>query len=91
MHALRTRVNRSAIGSVIIFAKILYLPTGFGDTRDLTFQREISETDTADTEPSQVGPWATATIASVVGPNFELRLPLRLYNECFLGHKYLFF
>jgi len=61
--------------------QLALLPTSFGDTRDITIQGELPETDTADAELPDVTPGPTTTAAPAVSPNFEFGLSSSLGNQ----------
>src|SRR5947209_16430135 len=96
--ALRIRVNRSAIGSVMLtlttsslpypWARRLAngLPGRLDDSGDLAVEGAVSEADTAHLELVQEGAIAPADGPAPVGADLELRLALRLGDLGKLGH-----
>src|SRR3990172_8098295 len=84
VRALRILVSISAIGSVIM---ALVLPAGLLHSRQVAFQGQLAEADTAEREGPQVGTRAAAAVAAVAVPHLELRLLVeRLLVECLSGH-----
>src|SRR5688572_18513263 len=83
--ALRMRVARSAIGSVMVMARIPWAPGGSPGrllhARDLSLERERTEAETAAAELAVVGPRAAAQVAAVVLADLELRGPPRLHPQ----------
>ena len=51
---------RNGIGHAHCISSWFSLPTGLGDTRNVTLQGELPETDTADAELAEVSPGTTA-------------------------------
>src|SRR5215471_6157277 len=72
MMALRIRVRKSAIGSVMASLS----PARFDDARDLAAQRQPTEADAAHLELAQITARPAAYLAAVVLAHFELLLPL---------------
>src|SRR5688572_24567905 len=70
--ALRTRVRKSAIGSVIVMVGAL-LPARLGEAGDLTLVGDLAQADSAEAELAQVRARAAAAPAAVVIPHLELR------------------
>src|SRR5687767_10415106 len=101
-HALRIRVNMSAIGSVIdieLLTPLLSYPLGtcrnqseFGlptrlpDTGNHPVQRQLPETDPADAKSTQVCTRAAAATAPVVCLHAKLWLALALLDPGLLCH-----
>src|SRR5438876_1201635 len=98
--ALRMRVSISAIGSVMLIksvssfyriplpgrVELKWLPARLAYTRDVTRERKISETDSADAELSQERARSSAPAAAIVLPHSELRLPLALLHHGLTRH-----
>src|SRR5580693_10345437 len=94
--ALRTRVSKSAIGSVFILPRLCLfrscskfqkkLPARFGHARDFALQREPAETDTAHLELAQERTRASANPAAVPPADLELRRFLLLCELCGSSH-----
>src|SRR5262249_58328652 len=80
--ALRTRVRKSAMGSLLIVAS----PARLDHARHLTLERELPEAQPAHLELAQVTAGAAAQLAPVVATRRELRGPLRLHDQGRLGH-----
>jgi hypothetical protein len=57
------------------------LPTGLGDTRDITVEGELPETDTAQAELPDESAGPATTAAPVVSPNLEFGLSSSLGNQ----------
>src|SRR5512139_2305419 len=70
--ALRMRVSISAIGSVIIVSNPSRLPAGPYNTRDLSPQRPVPETDAAHIEVPQISPGPAAQRTAVIRAHLEL-------------------
>src|SRR5256885_2633014 len=97
--ALRIRVNRSAIGSVMLtlptsslpypWARRLSneLPARLDHSGDLALEGAVAEADAAHLELVEEGAIAAADGAALVGADLELRLALRLGNLGELGHS----
>src|SRR5215468_1692837 len=80
--ALRMRVSRSAIGSLIDMARLL--PAGLDHARHLALEGELPEAEAAELEFPQKAARPPAQLAAAVGARLELgRLlqPLRLHDE----------
>src|SRR6266550_2567757 len=86
-HALRMRVNISAIGSVMLID--YSSPARLAHAGNHSRKRELTETDSAHAELSQKGARTSAPAAAVVLPDAELRLPLALLYHG-LSRHYLF-
>src|SRR5215467_7799472 len=71
--ALRMRVRRSAIGSLLIAAS----PARLHDARHLTPESELAEAQPAHLELAEIPAGPAAQLAAVVGPRGKLRRPLR--------------
>src|SRR5438132_6671344 len=71
--ALRMRVSMSAIGSVMLMWSLL--PAGFADAGDHAGERQLPETNPAQSETAEERPRAAAARASVVLADGEFRLP----------------
>src|SRR6202041_78875 len=99
--ALRTRVSKSAIGSVFILPRLYLslrylvslvsleskkLPARFGHSGNLALQRESAETDTAHLELAQERARASANPAAVAPADLELRRLLLLGELCGSSH-----
>src|ERR1700729_3210217 len=93
--ALRTRVSKSAIGSVFILPRLYLflscsnfkkLPARFGHAGDFTLQREAAETNTAHLELAQERARASANPAAVPPAHLELRRFLLLCELCGSSH-----
>jgi hypothetical protein len=87
--ALRTRVRKSAIGSVVgiesdtpVVDQDQVLPAGLSKARDLTFQGKPSKANAANTKLPIVRPRPSADIAAVVLPDLEFRRSFCLNNHC---------
>src|SRR6266498_2085857 len=81
--ALRTRVSMSAIGSEMFMRD---LPARLGDARQLALEGALPEADSAQREAAHERTRPAADCAAVVSPDAELRLPLCLCDQRFLGH-----
>src|SRR5437870_13721790 len=81
--AFRTRVSMSAMGSEMFMQD---LPAGLGDTGQLALEGTLPEADAAQREPAHERARPAADGATVVRADAELRLPLRLCDQRFLGH-----
>src|SRR4051812_5963575 len=68
----------------------LFLPARLSDARDHSLERQLAETDSAESEATQERPRPAATSAAVVDAHLELRLPLALLDHGFTGHSSLF-
>src|SRR5579883_2292501 len=86
--ALRTRVSRSAIGSVIVIAGLLS-PARLRHARDLPGVDQLPQADAAQPELAEHGPRPAATLATRVPPHLELGLFGLLDLERLLGHVVL--
>src|SRR5436309_1704012 len=85
--ALRTRVNISAMGSLVIVLLLwctpcgsparsflmARLPTGLGHARNLAVERELAEAQAADAELAQERPRTPAAPAAIAMPALQLR------------------
>src|SRR5438552_11796628 len=88
--ALRIRVSMSAIGSVISNSpthQFTHSPTALGDARDVAFEGELPEAQSAQRELSHVGARPATQVAAVAQPDLELRLLLLFRDLCGRGHK----
>src|SRR5688500_10333872 len=70
--ALRTRVKKSAIGSVIVIGALL-LPARLGEAGDLPLVRDLAQADAAEPELTQECALSAASPAAVVAPRLVLR------------------
>src|SRR6266571_7114990 len=98
--ALRMRVSISAIGSVILIKSLSsllpypvagthrneWLPACLTDAGDVTRQRLLPETDSAEAELSQECAGSSASPATVMLSHLELRFPLALLYHGFTRH-----
>src|SRR5215208_2698499 len=84
--ALRSRVSRSAMGSVIVTRRPP-LPRCLRHARDLPGVRHLAETDATEPELAVHRARSAAPATACVRAHLELRLALLLLNECFLGHR----
>src|SRR5687768_12574335 len=84
VQAFRMRVSMSATGSVRLIPSPS--PAGLAHTGDLAPERELAETDAAQSEPAQHGPAAPAALAAPHGPHLELGRALRPLDPTGLGH-----
>src|SRR5512145_2651314 len=82
--ALRIRVRRSEIGSVMLIARPL--PTRLGHSRKRALEGEVPEADPAQLELAEVAPRPSAPLAAAARAHRELRLALRLGDPCRRGH-----
>src|SRR5206468_5994123 len=80
--ALRTRVRKSAIGSLLMAAS----PARLQDARHLALEGQLAETQAAQLELAQIAARPAAQLAAMVGAGRELGDPLRLHDERGLGH-----
>src|SRR5438105_9142997 len=96
--ALRIRVNRSAIGSVMLTCATSRRPYPWACRRwpsparldhsgDLALEGAVAEADATHLELVEEGAIAAADGAALVGANLELRLALRLGDLGELGHS----
>src|SRR5262245_23433006 len=85
--ALRMRVRRSAIGSVMFISSLL--PTRLGDARKRAFQREVPEADPAELELPEKPSRPPAPPAAAARADRELRFPNRLGDPCRCGHVHI--
>src|SRR5258705_3838361 len=69
---------KSAVRSLSRTCRSEWLPARLADARDVSRQRHLSETDSAESELSQESAGSTAPPAAIVLPHLELRLPLAL-------------
>src|SRR5262245_17804575 len=74
--AVRMRVSRSAIGSVMDDIPDLSLPARLGDARDHPPVRHLAQADPAEAELAEIAPRPPADVAALVGAHGELRLVL---------------
>src|SRR5512143_2481489 len=61
--ALRIRVSRSAIGSVLLMMRLL--PTGLDHAREVPAQRQVAKADSAERELAHEGARPTAHLAAI--------------------------
>src|SRR6266576_6796368 len=59
---------------------LLFLPARLYDARNLSLERQVAETDTAQVELAQIRARPAATFAARITAHFELRFPCRLCN-----------
>src|SRR5664280_3073460 len=85
--ALRIRVRRSAIGSVIVITHPL--PARLGHAREVSLQGELAEAQPAKLELAHVRARAAAELATVAVPHAELRRPQRFGNKTGTSHSAL--
>src|SRR5579871_5360349 len=83
--ALRIRVSMSAIGSVIF-----PLPAALRHARDVAFQGELPEAETAERELPHVGARAAAQMAAVAQPDLVFRRLVFLGDLRGRGHSWSF-
>src|SRR6202020_781630 len=81
--ALRIRVSMSAMGSVIVMAR---LPTRLGHAGYLPGVHHHPQADTAEPELAVDGLRPTTPLATGVPPHLELGRALFLLNQSFLCH-----
>src|SRR6185295_18174249 len=86
--ALRRRVQKSAIGSVIM-GIVLSSPRGLAHAGDLAAVRGGTQADAADAELAVDRALAAAHRATGVGARRELRLRLALQDPGQLGHRWV--
>src|SRR2546428_13359644 len=84
--ALRTRVSISATGSVTLISSFRPLPAGLAHAGNLPAQRQVAETDAAQSELPQRASAPAAALAAVVSPDLELRLALDFLDPTLLRH-----
>src|SRR6266516_4394690 len=84
--ALRIRVSMSAIGSVIVIARVL-LPRALGHTWDRPFVRELPQADAEEPELLEDGARTPAAVAPRVAANLVLLRPCGLRNQRLLRHQ----
>src|SRR3954451_22416647 len=89
MFALRTRVNMSAIGSVIVTvaAPLSRSPRRLRDAGDLACMCHLPEADPAQPEVAVHRTRPAATATARVRAHFELRRALRFQDQSFLRHS----
>src|SRR5262245_51386352 len=85
--ALRMRVRRSAIGSVMLISSLL--PARLGDARQRPFEREIPEANATQLELSEKAPRPPAALATAASAYRELRFPIGLCDPCRRGHVHI--
>src|SRR5215510_2282779 len=89
---LRMRVNRSAMGSVMLMSlRSPYgggrrSPAGLDHSRQLAVQGQVAEADATQTELAQEATRTPAALTAVVLPYPELRLSPRLGHPCRRRH-----
>ena len=66
-----------------------HLPARLGHTGNKPVERHITEAYTAEAKLSQERARPAATLAAIVLPNRELRLPLAFFDHCFPSHSFL--
>src|SRR5262249_30590616 len=81
--AFRTRVRRSAMGSLVMARS----PARLGEPGDLPLPGEVAKTETAHPEAPEERTRAAAERAAVVCPHLELRGPRRLHHQCSLRQR----
>src|SRR5215210_8625434 len=69
---------KSAVRSLRRTCRSEWLPAGLADARDVSRERHLSETDSAEPELPQESARSPAPPATIVLPYLELRLPLAL-------------
>jgi len=74
------------MGSVIIVAGFLDLPTRFFHARDDALETKISEADSAELELSVYGARPAAQRTPMLDPTAKFRFPIRFFNLCFACH-----
>src|SRR5262245_11172883 len=79
--ALRIRVSRSAIGSVIAMVLSLASPARLHHARDLPAVRKLPKAESAELELAVGGAGTAAHAATIVGPHAVLGPPERLRYE----------
>src|SRR5215831_17234517 len=79
MIALRIRVRKSAIGSVIFY--LLPLPARLDDARNLATQRQVAEADAAHLKLAKIAAGAAAHLATVTRAHLPLLLLLDHVDE----------
>src|SRR5215472_7113571 len=82
--ALRIRVSRSAIGSLIMVSPLL--PARLDHARHLAPERQLAEADPAHLELPEVSARASAQAAPPVSARLELGRTLLLHDQRSLGH-----
>src|SRR6185369_1174807 len=87
LHALRMRVRRSAIGSVIIVESSL--PARLDEPGNQALQGKVAHADAAELEAPVHAARTSALLAAGVSANGELGLPFGLDDHRFLGHVLL--
>src|SRR5882672_3836560 len=85
--ALRMRVRRSAIGSVMLIFRLL--PAGLGDARKRAFEREIPEADATQLKLAEKSPRPPAPLAAAASAYREFRFPNRFGDPCRRGHVHI--
>jgi hypothetical protein len=80
MAALRTRVNKSAIGSVTIDKQLrnLILPARFPYPRQFAVEGQRAEAYAAQAEFAHICPWSAAQLAAAMLLHLVLGWPVRL-------------
>src|SRR5262249_54423753 len=84
--ALRIRVSRSAIGSVIDMG-VPRLPTRLGEPGDLPLARQIAQAEPTHLEATIEGPRPPAERAPIVLAHGEFRRSLCFHAQTGLGHE----
>src|SRR5690606_22081174 len=77
---------RSAAGAPFGPCVRRWLPAGLGDARQLALVRHLAEADAAQAELPEHGARTAAARATSIPANSELRLPVRLGDQCLLSH-----
>src|ERR1043166_9980576 len=85
VQALRMRVSMSATGSVMLMRSSLS-PAGLAHTGNMPLQRELAETDPAESELAQHGADPAAALAAADPPRREFRGALGGREPAPLGH-----
>src|SRR3954470_8395758 len=88
--ALRMRVSMSAIGSVIVIARLPLSPARLRDAGDLARVNHLPEADAAEPELAEHRARPAATAAPRVRAHLELGLALLLLDQSFLCHLSLY-
>jgi hypothetical protein len=87
--AFLTRVNMSAMGSVMVIdrtpTKLQISPASFDYPWDFAFQGKLAETDTAELKTTDIASGTTAPLTAIVHPHFVLSTFLP-YNHALFGH-----
>jgi hypothetical protein len=62
------------------------LPARLCNPGDFTFMRQLSETQSAHTELTQISSGPAAYLTAIIFSNFEFLFALLLNNQCFFSH-----